>query len=45
MKALTCATCCEEMTLPTSKFYGNGVADRCPYTLRKCKFCCQCGGH
>jgi hypothetical protein len=48
MKTMTitiCSTCCEELTLTSSKYYGNGVNDECEYTKGSCTFCCCCGGH
>lgn len=48
MKTMTitiCKTCCEELVLTDSKYYGNGDHDQCEYIKDSCKFCCQCGGH
>jgi hypothetical protein len=48
MKTMTitiCSTCCEELVLIGSKYYGDGICDQCEYIKDSCKFCCECGGH
>jgi hypothetical protein len=48
MKTMTitiCSTCCEELVLIGSKYYGDGICDQCEYIKDSCKFCCLCGGH
>jgi hypothetical protein len=40
-----CKTCCEELTLIESKFYGRGINDQCKYEKDSCRFCCECNGH